>query len=200
MQKNLGASIYNFFFALSASIVGAIVFSWPLLFIFVTVQKTYQIVNMSVLKVMHNYNQLMLYLLWPFKNKLQMDNFSTSKSAAEHFADVKRLLILAVLVFIICLVIYIIAKKRNEKELLKISKIEAWIFLLLPIIILPFAIMNFDSFFIFFHHLFFANSNWLFDPNTDPIINVLTEEFFASCFGVFGIIYELYFINKIMHK
>lgn len=38
MQKNLGASIYNFFFALSASIVGAIVFSWPLLFIFVTVQ------------------------------------------------------------------------------------------------------------------------------------------------------------------
>ena len=120
MQKNLGASIYNFFFALSASIVGAIVFSWPLLFIFVTVQKTYQIVNMSVLKVMHNYNQLMLYLLWPFKNKLQMDNFPTSKSAAEHFADVKRLLILAVLVFIICLVIYIIAKKRNEEGLLKI--------------------------------------------------------------------------------
>lgn len=200
MQKNLGASIYNFFFALSASIVGAIVFSWPLLFIFVTVQKNYQIVNMSVLKVMHNYNQLMLYLLWPFKNKLQMDNFPTSKSAAEHFADVKRLLILAVLVFIICLVIYIIAKKRNEEELLKISQIEAWIFLLLPIIILPFAIMNFDSFFIFFHHLFFTNSNWLFDPNTDPIINVLTEEFFASCFGVFGIIYELYFINKIVHK
>lgn len=200
MQKNLGASIYNFFFALSASIVGAIVFSWPLLFIFVTVQKTYQIVNMSVLKVMHNYNQLMLYLLWPFKNKLQMDNFPTSKSAAEHFADVKRLLILAVLVFIICLVIYIIAKKRNEEELLKISQIEAWIFLLLPIIILPFAIMNFDSFFVFFHHLFFTNSNWLFDPNTDPIINVLTEEFFASCFGVFGIIYELYFINKIVHK
>lgn len=200
MQKNLGASIYNFFFALSASIVGAIVFSWPLLFIFVTVQKTYQIVNMSVLKVMHNYNQLMLYLLWPFKNKLQMDNFPTSKSAAEHFADVKRLLILAILVFIICLVIYIIAKKRNEEELLKISQIEAWIFLLLPIIILPFAIMNFDSFFIFFHHLFFTNSNWLFDPNTDPIINVLTEEFFASCFGVFGIIYELYFINKIVHK
>lgn len=200
MQKNLGASIYNFFFALSASIVGAIVFSWPLLFIFVTVQKTYQIVNMSVLKVMHNYNQLMLYLLWPFKNKLQMDNFPTSKSAAEHFADVKRLLILAVLVFIICLVIYIIAKKRNEEELLKISQIEAWIFLSLPIIILPFAIMNFDSFFIFFHHLFFTNSNWLFDPNTDPIINVLTEEFFASCFGVFGIIYELYFINKIVHK
>ncbi|MDE7055943.1 MAG: DUF1461 domain-containing protein, partial [Lactobacillus sp.] len=115
-------------------------------------------------------------------------------------ADVKRLLILAVLVFIICLVIYIVAKKRNEEGLLKISKIEAWIFLLLPIIILPFAIMNFDSFFIFFHHLFFANSNWLFDPNTDPIINVLTEEFFASCFGVFGIIYELYFISKIVHK
>lgn len=200
MQKNLGASIYNFFFALSARIVGAIVFSWPLLFIFVTVQKTYQIVNMSVLKVMHNYNQLMLYLLWLFKNKLQMDNFPTSKSAAEHFADVKRLLILAVLVFIICLVIYIIAKKRNEEGLLKISKIEAWIFLLLPIIILPFAIVNFDSFFIFFHHLFFASSNWLFDPNTDPIIDVLTEEFFASCFGVFGIIYELYFISKIVHK
>ncbi|WP_252897795.1 lipoprotein intramolecular transacylase Lit [Amylolactobacillus amylophilus] len=40
--------------------------------------------------------------------------------------------------------------------------------------------MNFDAFFVFFHGIFFHNSDWLFDPVTDPIINVLSENFFRE--------------------
>ena len=58
--------------------------------------------------------------------------------------------------------------------------------------------MNFDSFFITFHHLLFNNSNWLFDPATDPIIDVLSEGFFAACFAVAGIIYELYYARFLL--
>jgi uncharacterized membrane protein len=141
-KNNIFSLIYHFLFAVSSSVIGAIVASWPLLFIFMIVQKTYETVHMSLFKVMHNYNQLMFYLLWPFKKQLKMDNFPTSAN----------------------------------------------------------AVTNFDSFFVIFHHILFNNSDWLFDPNTDPIINVLTEGFFASCFAVAGVIYELYFAEKLLRK
>ncbi|MDK7326346.1 lipoprotein intramolecular transacylase Lit, partial [Lactobacillus mulieris] len=55
-------------------------------------------------------------------------------------------------------------------------------------------------FFVTFHHMIFHNNNWLFNPLTDPIINVLTEGFFAACFSIFGIIYELYFARFLLNK
>ena len=72
--------------------------------------------------------------------------------------------------------------------------------MILPIVVLPFALTNFDSFFRAFHTLIFHNSNWLFDPETDPVINVLTEGFFAACFAVGGVIYELYFARFLLDK
>lgn len=201
MRKNNPVTVlYHFLFAISSSVIGAIIASWPLLFVFVLVQKTNETVQMSVFKVMHNYNQLLCYLLWPFKTKLKMDNFPTSTDAAEHFADCKRLFILALVVFLICLGMYLIAKKQRKSAFLELDKTWALLFLILPIVVLPFALTNFDSFFITFHHLFFSNTNWMFNPDTDPIINVLTEGFFASCFAVAGIIYELYFAEKLLQK
>lgn len=199
-KNNIIVAIYNFLFALTTSVVGAIVLSWPLLFIFVSIQKTYEIVNMTVFKVMHNYNQLMWYLIWPFKTKLKMTNFPTSESAAQHFADVKRLFILAIIVFLISIVIWLIAKRYHESEYLLLNKSWIIFFMIVPILVLPFAVFNFDSFFVLFHHMFFSNSNWLFDPATDPIIDVLTEEFFGACFAVAAIIYELFFVKKLLHK
>lgn len=191
--------LYHFLFAVSTSIVGAIIASWPLLLVFIIVQKTYQTVHLSVMRVMHNYNQLLWYLIWPFKNKLKMDDLPTSADAAEHFADCKRLFLIAIVVFIVCIVMAIWSK-RKKSSLLELNRTWALIFLILPIAVLPFALTNFDSFFIAFHHIFFSNSNWLFNPDTDPIIDVLTEGFFAACFAVAGIIYELYFAEKLLRK
>ena len=202
MKKNLNLFqiLYYFLFGISSSIVGAIIASWPLLFIFVLLQKTNELVHLSIFKVMHNYNQLMFYLLNPFKTVLKMDDFSTSKNAAEHFADCKNLFVFTFIIFIFCLIIYVIAKKTKNRTWLKLDKTWALLFLILPVVILPFAITNFDSFFVVFHHFLFSNTNWLFDPNLDPIINILTEGFFASCFAVAGIIYELFFAAKLIQK
>ena len=199
-KNNILTIIYNFIFAVSTSVVTALVASWPLLFVFVLVQKTNKTVNLSVGQVMSNYNQLMWYLIWPFKRKLRMSNLHTSSMAAGHFADVKKLFVLAIIAFLCCLIIFFSCKKQNKK-FLRLNKVWALVFLLLPVAILPFALTNFDNFFITFHHLFFAGSNtWLFDPVTDPIINVLTEGFFASCFAIAGIVYELYFADKLLQK
>ena len=199
-RNNILTIIYHFIFAVSTSVVTALVASWPLLFVFVLVQKTNKTVNLSIGQVMSNYNQLMWYLIWPFKRKLRMSNLPTSSMAAGHFADVKKLFVLAIIAFLCCLIILFWCKKRNKK-FLRLNKVWALLFLLLPVAMLPFALTNFDNFFITFHHLFFAGSNtWLFDPVTDPIINVLTEGFFASCFAIAGIVYELYFADKLLQK
>ncbi len=199
-KNNILTIIYHFIFAVSSSVVVTLVASWPLLFVFVLVQKTNKTVNLSVSQVMHNYNQLLWYLTWPFKRKLKMQNLPTSRMAAQHFADVKKLFVLAIVAFICCIVIYFWSKHHNKK-ILRLDKIWALLFLLMPVVVLPFALANFDNFFITFHHLFFAGSNtWLFDPATDPIINVLTEGFFASCFAIAGISYELYFANKLLQR
>ena len=199
-RNNILTIIYHFIFAVSTSVVTALVASWPLLFVFVLVQKTNKTVNLSIGQVMSNYNQLMWYLIWPFKRKLRMNNLPTSSMAAGHFADVKKLFVLAIIAFLCCLIILFWCKRRNKK-FLRLNKVWALLFLLLPVAMLPFALTNFDNFFITFHHLFFAGSNtWLFDPVTDPIINVLTEGFFASCFAIAGIVYELFFADKLLQK
>lgn len=149
---------------------------------------------------MKNYSQLLGYLLFPFKGKLEMSNFPTSPNAARHFYECKLLFELAIIVFIIGVLVLLFLRMRKRLYYIHISKTIALIFMILPVIILPFALMNFDEFFISFHHLLFNNNDWLFDPRTDPIINVLTEEFFAGCFAIGGIIYELYFSYFILRK
>lgn len=44
------------------------------------------------------------------------------------------------------------------------------------------AALDFDRAFVVFHALFFpGKDNWLFDPRTDEIINILPQEFFMHC-------------------
>lgn len=64
--------------------------------------------------------------------------------------------------------------------------------MLLPIVVMPFALTDFDSFFRVFHTFFFRNDNWLFDPATDPVINVLTEASLPPALRLARAIYELY--------
>lgn len=44
------------------------------------------------------------------------------------------------------------------------------------------AALDFERAFVVFHTLFFpGKDNWLFDPDTDQIINILPQEFFRNC-------------------
>lgn len=199
-HKPIISLIYNFLNSLSVATLGTLILSWPLLAIFVIIQKTNIVVNQSIGVIMHNYTQLLEYLIWPFTEKLKMSDFPTSSSAAEHFFECKLLFELCLIVFIVGLIIFLYLKRRKKTNYLSLTRIEALFFMLLLIVVLPFALGNFDSFFIMFHHLLFNNSNWLFDPQTDPIINVLTEGFFAACFAVAGVIYELYYAIFLLRK
>lgn len=50
------------------------------------------------------------------------------------------------------------------------------------------AALDFSSFWTFFHNMLFWNDDWLFDPNTSRMINMMPEKFFADFILVFLII------------
>lgn len=50
------------------------------------------------------------------------------------------------------------------------------------------AALDFDQFFVIFHHVLFpGKDNWMFSSYYDQIINVLPEEYFANC-GIFIVV------------
>lgn len=179
-------SLYAIAFSLASAVVLAIVASFPLLYIFLKTTDITKITSFSGETIMGNYTQLMIYLLWPFQNVLKMSDFPTSVNGAQHFADVKVLFLLALGVFIVLGIFYrwILKDKLLSKSVLILGMI-------VPLIVVPFAVLNFDSFFIIFHETLFSNKDWLFDPATDPIINVLPETFFAATFAIGLLIYEV---------
>ena len=192
--RNLAQLLFGFV----GAIVGTLVLSWPLLYLFLKIEHLNELVSLSVHRVMLNYNDLMLYLLSPFVKTLRMRDLPTSVSAASHFYEVKNLFQLVLAIFLVLLALLIVAK--YHKIDFSLDRRMALLFMVLPLVVLPFAMMNFDAFFVFFHGIFFHNSDWIFDPVTDPIINVLSENFFASCFVAFLVLYEAYFGSFLIRR
>lgn len=155
--------------------------------------------GLSADKLTANYRQLMAYLNFPWVAKLQMSDFPISVNGAAHFADVKRLFLWAwgLLVLTVPWALVFLRRLRQRRQL-DLLKYPAEIGAILPVIVALIASLNFDQFFITFHHLFFRNSNWLFDPNTDPIILVLPESFFGHCFILAFVIFESLMITGIV--
>ena len=53
--------------------------------------------------------------------------------------------------------------------------------IILPLIVGLLLAIDFDKAFTVFHKMFFKNDYWIFDPITDPVINILPSAFFLHC-------------------
>lgn len=132
--------------------------------------------------IRENYDALMDYCSPFYQGEL---NFPTLPSSAEgliHFAEVKAIFVSFYYIFAIALLLLLpilwYTIKHKDYKIFKISAITS---LLLPCIIGFACGVNFDATFLLFHKLFFRNNYWLFNPYTDPIINLLPPEFFYHC-------------------
>lgn len=165
-----------------------------------------QIASMTKKAIIQNYDALITYLS-PFYNKpLHFPTLEMSEKGRIHFVDVKNIIVAIQYTMYICICISFIGgvyliRKQKEKFLL-----YAAIFVIIfPIaLILPIAI-NFEKSFVFFHELLFQNDYWLFDPETDPIIRMLPEQFFmhAACIILFLILFGsacCYFLYRFFMK
>lgn len=141
----------------------------------------------------YNFNQLMSYLLNPFNDKLVMSDFKSSAAGLTHFSEVKHLFFVAILIAIILAVPSIrFIKQKRYIQFYQIVKM----LLVIPLCLVILGIVSgFDSLFISFHQLLFRDSTWLFDPATDPVINILPESYFMACFIVFAVFYFAFWLT-----
>ena len=126
---------------------------------------------------------------------LGREEFSTgvlkwSQSGKDHFTDVRVLFLLDLRVFaagIAAIVLLLVAgrlRRRSPARLLGRGPCF-WAGAGLGgafLIVGGLAALDFDRAFTVFHTIFFpGKTNWLFDPDTDQIINILPETFFMDC-------------------
>lgn len=133
-------------------------------------------------EILANYNALIDYLSPFFKGSLSFPSLESSPSGLKHFEEVKDIinffygLSIVSLIFFILIIIY--KSKKRDISYLAVSSLTA---IVLPLITGLFLAIDFDTTFVIFHKIFFNNDYWLFDPITDPIINILPSTFFLHC-------------------
>lgn len=149
--------------------------------------------------LLKNFDQLMDFLNKPWITSMNLPDFPMSAAGYGHFVDVKYLFLLnsaVLLVTVIPAVAYLLYLKRNGRLWQLV-----WPFqwgMGVPVILGFLMAIGFDTFFVKFHELFFSNDDWLFDPATDPIINVLPEGFFMYCFILAFVLLELFFFLMVL--
>ena len=138
--------------------------------------------GLNAVVIKENYNALIDYCSPFFKGDLVFPSMRSSASGLSHFAEVKQLFNVIYIAGIVCLAVcilsFIIKKKNNETRYLLVAGIVA---LVVPLLFIILALINFNALFTLFHMLVFNNADWLFDPVADPVINILPEAFFMQC-------------------
>ncbi|HGG0417483.1 TIGR01906 family membrane protein [Clostridium botulinum] len=136
--------------------------------------------DLSIKEIKENFSYLIYYLNSHKNITFCLPSLPSSKEGIIHFKDVKNIFnfldkFLFINIFISVPVIYYKLKITKNVSFLKYSSILTIIMTLSLIIPLT---LNFDKGFTLFHRIFFSNDYWIFDPNKDPIINLLPEAFF----------------------
>lgn len=200
--------IFFTLFFLSLGIITVINFR-PLYYIDIQFLNIPDTTGLSKQIIMDNYNALIDYCSPFFKGDLIFPTLTSSNSGLQHFIEVKNIFIMFYVLCPITLLILIgtvlYKRKKRDYSYLLVSSITM---IVLPLIVLIGSIINFDTLFVIFHKIFFRNDYWLFDPVTDPIINLLPDTFFLHCalfiaaFIVIGsiLLYTLYrkFTKKVI--
>ncbi|WP_251867703.1 TIGR01906 family membrane protein [Enterococcus malodoratus] len=154
--------------------------------------------TLSAKELMHNFDQLMRYLNLPWVETLKMTDFPVSSSGALHFYEVKKLFLLNYGILLVTIVPSLFYLRHLNKQQRLWTLIQPFrIAVVVPIVIAFLMAVNFDRFFIMFHGVFFNNDAWIFNPATDPIINVLPETFFLHCFILFFVLLEIFYLLPI---
>lgn len=141
-----------------------------------------RLVGLSNHELMINYRHLISYLQCGWIHSWQTSLPSSSKGLT-HFADVKWLIEFNNIVLIIWggLAWIVITNRIRKQQMwqlilpvkMGLTLIETFVFIL---------VIAFNRIFILFHEVLFRNRDWIFNPQTDPVIKVLPESFFEACF------------------
>ncbi len=181
---NLLLALIGFLFIVSFSVV--LVLNLRTLYYYdIQAQELVQKTGMSAETIRENYDVLIDYnLITKRVERLEFPDFPMSRHGEIHFREVKRIFIL---LQAFCAVSGVTAALWLARKLLYRDygslKLMSIFTVLIPSVLAALAIWNWEGVFTQFHELFFDNDYWLFDPVTDPVINILPDAFFLHCLG-----------------
>jgi integral membrane protein (TIGR01906 family) len=126
-----------------------------------------------------NYEYLIEYNTKSSESDFKLPTLKSSAQGKIHFEEVRDIFQHINKINFITLIISIlgvyISVKTKDIGILKYSGI---VLIIMPIVLITPILMNFQSSFEVFHKILFDNDYWIFDPNLDPVINILPSEFF----------------------
>lgn len=126
-----------------------------------------------------NYDYLIDYNLNNKVEEFDLPTIEYSKEGKIHFEEVRNIFQVikkvSYLTGMISILGIVLSIKNKNIKFLNITSIMT---ILLPIITAIPLVLNFNYFFIKFHEAVFSNDYWIFDPNIDPVINMLPQGVF----------------------
>lgn len=130
-------------------------------------------------EIKKNYDYLIDYNLNENVEEFHLPTIKYSKEGKIHFEEVRNIFQVVKKVFYLSGIIstlgIILSIKNKNIKFLNTTSIMT---ILLPIITAIPLVMNFNYFFIKFHEAVFSNDYWIFDPDIDPVINILPQDIF----------------------
>ena len=141
-----------------------------------------ELVNMSPAQIKENYGNIIHYLsLFTHTSMHVSSKLITSEATRIHFADVKKVLEVIQIYFLLSTLILIplihTSLKEKRHMFLKTTPI---VLIVIIGIVGSFMAINFDGAFTLMHQLIIRNNYWLIDPRIDPIIYIFPETFFLE--------------------
>lgn len=145
-------------------------------------QNLSQLYSVSEDEIIKNYDALIDYNSLFYRGELRFPTLPMSHEGKIHFQEVKQIFDLLQLLLLLSVPAFLLmaihaVKKRQLTFLLLIPCITGTV----AAVVLLLALLDWQFFFTAFHRLVFQNDYWLFDPDTDPIINFLPDSFFFHC-------------------
>ena len=149
-----------------------------------------------------NYDALIDYNVPGGSAKLMFPTMPMSESGRKHFEEVKDIFLAMQWVAVLGLAVFGIYLLRDAVRTGKMREAAAfhaahtlrlryrwmlwsvWLAAGIGGIVLLAVIIDWENAFTLMHKIFFDNDDWLFNPQTDPIITILPDTFFMHC-GLF---------------
>lgn len=173
---NIFASIMLFLFILTSSIllVTRAKFLYPIF------SKDLENENNLTKEVIEkNYSDLIDYNMDKNIKRLDFKGLGMSQSGRIHFEEVKEIFVnIKSMALVSSIGLFVSAIFLVKKKSYKFLKYGEKLSLILPSVLILAIVIDFESAFVFFHNIFFKNDYWIFNSDTDPIINYLPESFF----------------------
>ncbi len=130
-------------------------------------------------EIKQNYDYLIDYNLNKNVGEFHLPTIEYSREGKIHFEEVRNIFQVIKKVFYISGIISVLGIILNIKnKSIRFLNMTSIMTILLPIITAIPLVINFNYFFIKFHEAVFSNDYWIFDPNIDPVINMLPQDVF----------------------